>query len=126
MDRLHEGVTRKEHIGAPSCPHSCGFADTSVSPRLMALIQLVHELTDDEMRVLPVVLGEALFAMERERVVVLRSHVGDRCDVIWPGQAEMFDVVLASVDIESAVAQIKRSGSGQGFDVPAYSVVVRH
>jgi hypothetical protein len=99
--------------------------DGQCGPRLARLVALLGELTDDEMRRLPQVFGDAMFARERERARLLLPHVGERCDVIWPGQADLIDVLLVSVDAELGVARVTSGASRQGCDVPAYSVVLR-
>lgn len=97
----------------------------SLSQRLTSLVRLLHELDDDEVRLLPVILSEEILGMERRRAAFLQSHVGERCDVLWPGQAEIMDVVLASVDVESGTARVQSSAGKRGCDVPACAVVVR-
>ncbi len=104
---------------------SIAFTETSFSPRLASLVRLVQELADEDMRMLPTVLGDVVFAMERARATALRPHVGERCEVIWPGQALMMDVLLASINIESGTARIEASPGKEGIDVPAYMVVLR-
>lgn len=125
MDRYRE-ATAQQNVNSLSCLTSTVPTGKSLTPRLVSLVHLVRELTDEEMRLFPAVLGEVLFAMERERAKALQSHVAEHCDVIWPGQAEMYDVLLASVDVESAVARVERSAGRQGIEVPVYSVVIRH
>jgi hypothetical protein len=85
----------------------------------------VQSLDEDEMRRLPSVLSEQILARERRRARELLSHLGERCNVIWPGQAEEWDVVLGSVDVEAGIATIETSPRGRRLDVPACCVVVR-
>ncbi|HOA72110.1 MAG TPA: hypothetical protein PL151_21330 [Phycisphaerae bacterium] len=100
-------------------------AGEPLSPRLAALAHLVQSLDEDEMRRLPAVLSEQILARERRRARELLPHVGERCDVIWPGQAEEWDVLLGSVDVEAGIATIESSPRGRKLDVPACCVIVR-
>lgn len=92
------------------------------TPRLEALVQAIEQLDDDELRQLPLVLASKLKAMDQHRAAELRDHVGTRCDVIWPGEAEYFDATLVGIDVEAGLAQISLSRYGPVWSVPPYAV----
>lgn len=90
--------------------------------RLQELLRAVEQLGDDEMRQLPLVLGDKLKALDQARAAELRDCIGARCDVIWPGEAEYFDATLVGVDEDAGLAQISLSRNGPVWSVPPYAV----
>jgi len=92
------------------------------TPRLEALLRAVEQLGDDEMRQLPLVLGNKLKALDHARAAELRDCIGARCDVIWPGEAEYFDATLVGVDKDAGLARISLSRNGPVWSVPPYAV----
>ncbi len=92
------------------------------TPRLDVLLRAIEELDDHEMRHLPRLLGNKLRALDRLRATELREYIGARCDVIWPGEAEFFDVTLVSIDEQAALARVSLSRSGPEWSVPPYAV----
>jgi hypothetical protein len=90
--------------------------------RLQELLRAVEQLGDDEMRQLPLVLGDKLKALDQARAAELRDCIGARCDVIWPGEAEYFDATLIGVDEDAGLARISLSRNGPVWSVPPYAV----
>lgn len=94
-------------------------------PRLQELVRLLADFDEQEWRLLPLVLSEQILERERSRARDLAAHVGERCDVDWSGQAELWDILLAGVDVKTGLARVQRSPRDRGFDVPASCVILR-
>jgi len=105
----------------PPSDKASGFGRT---PRLDALVRAIEQLDDHEMRHLPLVLGDKLKTLDQHRAAELRDHVGARCDVIWPGEAEFFDATLVGVDEEGGLVHVSLSRAGTVWCVPPYAVRV--
>lgn len=93
------------------------------SSRLQALVRLLADLDEQEWRLLPLVLSEQILERERSRARALAARVGERCDVDWSGQAELWDVILAAVDVETGLVRVQRSPRDRGVEVPASCVI---
>lgn len=92
------------------------------TPRVAALRRAIEELNEAEMRQLLAALGQKPRALDRVRAAALRSHIGARCNVIWPGEAELFDATLVGIDEESGLVLISMSRDGPVWSVPPYTV----
>lgn len=114
------GEERRDSFGDPVSPGT-----RPITPRLEELIRLVQAMDDAEFRRLPSILSDLILARERERARRLARHLGERCDVIWPGQAEAWDVCLVAADVAAGTARVEYSPGGRGLDVPACCVVIR-
>lgn len=99
--------------------------ELGLTPRLSELTRLLRETSDDEFRMLHLVLSEQILLRERQFAERLRKQIGRRCDVNWPGQAELWDVLLVDVDEEAGTACIQYSNAGKRLDVPASCVAPR-
>jgi len=93
-----------------------------ISRRLKRLLHDIDKLNDDEMRYLPMVLGDVLMTLDRTRAAELENHLGARCDVIWPDEKDLFDVTLTGVDLKSGLVRISMSRDGPTWSVPPYTV----
>lgn len=98
---------------------------TEPTPRLAEMVRLLRQLDDDEFRLLPTVLSEHILERERQLARALQQKIGGRCDVIWPGQAELWDMVLIAVEEETGTARVQYSPAGRRLDIPASTVVMR-
>lgn len=92
------------------------------SPPLQALLRAIENLDDNDMRCLPSALSEKQKALDRARAVRLKDHIGARCDVLWPGEKDLFDVTLVGVDVEAGLVQVSMSRSGPVWTAPPYAV----
>jgi hypothetical protein len=92
------------------------------TPRLEAVLRAIELLSEEELRHLPLALGDKLKALDRARAMALKKHIGARCDVIWPGEAELFDATLVGVDEDAGVAHVTMSRDGPIWNVPPYTV----
>ncbi len=92
------------------------------TPRLEAVLRAIDLLDEEELRYLPLALGDKLKALDRARAMALKQRIGARCDVLWPGEAELFDATLVGVDEDAGVAQVTMARDGPIWNVPPYTV----
>ena len=97
-------------------------AANACTPRVAALLRAIEELNEEEMRELLAALGQKPRALDRVRAAALRNHIGARCNVTWPGEAELFDATLVGIDEESGLVLITMSRDGPVWSVPPYTV----
>ncbi len=90
--------------------------------RLNALLSMIEQLDEDEMRLLPSVLGNKLMEKDRGRARALKPHVGAQCNVDWPEQADLFAVRLVSVDEEKGIVQVSTTPGQPVWSVPPYCI----
>lgn len=101
-------------------------AITSFSPRLMEVLLHIRDLNHHDMCTLEAFVSEIVKNGDRRRAVELKRYVGQRCDVVWPGQLEMKDALLTAVDPERVVATIERFPDVGPRDVPVHSLFMHH
>lgn len=125
---LHRDGSCDRETGFPHqsvCPQSYVREIRSLSPRLVEALRQLHGLSYDDLRTLLVFVREVLVNQDQRRAQDLQQHIGERCDIGWPGQLEVNDALLTAVDSEKAVATVERFPDVKRHDVPVRAVFLR-